>query len=140
MWQPNIRNEHCRHRKPWSLRLYLYAIVRGGPYSVYQPFTTSVMRQQTTREGTQWEHQPMMACSNLIPFMDTPLSPPVRGIGLMNTLLNDLLAPCNPGNRVTKKVSVAVQTLPVSESVRTLSAPFHTNAGAFACWTTLSNA
>ena len=69
----------------------------------------------------------MAGCCSLIPFIDTPLSPPDHERGFMVTPLNNLSGPCYR----PKKVSVGTQTPPVLDNMPPLipAIPYTTPTG-----------
>ena len=80
----------------------------GGPYPGYQPRGLNSFRESPAMDDHRREHHLMAVCCNLIPFVDTPMSPPPLESGFLDTSKNDLLTLYTQ----PKKVSVGVQTLP----------------------------
>ena len=84
----------------------------GGPRLEYEMPGTSRMTGQADERSRGWDH-PIARCCKLIPFVDTPMSPPLHERGFMTTPLNDLFRSCYQ----PKMVSVATQTVPISDVV-----------------------
>ena len=98
----------------------------GGPYSGYPSMRADNIEGHTIRRHTSGGHQPMASCCNLIPFVGTPLSPPMHERGFLDSTVNDLLAPCSQAGRayVGVQTSVPEETGPQSS----LAAPNPTPA------------
>ena len=80
----------------------------GGPYSGFRPRGLGSFSNDPMLGARQKEPHPMVVCGNLIPFVDTPTSPPPHERGFLNTSTNDLF----PSYVQPEKVSMSVQTLP----------------------------
>ena len=75
----------------------------GCSYSGCQPLETKGQEQQTAAGSALWNRHPMSECCNLIPFVDTPLSPPDHERGFMVTPLTDLSRSCCHSEKISKQ-------------------------------------